>query len=281
MKNCVKHIKPQINIALVLCFIFFGVAACSKNEKSDKYVVKINDAVLTEEQIKSALSYERNYGKSRSEFINNWIEREILSQEAIKKGVAEEDQYKSIVEQSKKELAAAIFINKILEEEKTEPSEDEIKKYFESNKDEFRFIDDAFRLNVVSFSDFDQAIQFRNSAIETSWKNGINMNLGNLSLLSNESAQLNFKYQLQPLSLLRIVSSLQQNEVSAVIEAEPAKFVVVQLIEKFDKNLIPPLELARKEVVDRLTIIKKKEIVKQYIDKLIADHNLEIKRYSE
>jgi hypothetical protein len=279
--NCVKHIKPQINIALVLCFIFFGVAACSKKEKSDKYVVKINDAVLTEEQIKSALSNERNYGKSRSEFINNWIEKEILSQEAIKRGVAEEDQYKSIVEQSKKELAAAIFINKILEEEKAEPSEDEIKKYFESNKDDFKLIDDAFRLNVASFSDFDKAIQFRNSAIETSWKNGINMYLGNFSLLSNESAQLIFKYQLQPLSLLRIVPNLQQNEVSAVIEAEPAKFVVVQLIEKFDKDLIPPLELARKEVIDRLTIIKKKEIIKQYIDKLIADHNLEIKRYSE
>lgn len=281
MKNCVKHIKPQINIALILCFIFFGVAACSKEEKSDKYVVKINDAVLTEEQIKSALSDERNSGKSRSEFINNWIEKEILSQEAIKRGVAEEDQYKSIVEQSKKELAAAIFINKILEEEKTEPSEDEIKKYFESNKDEFKFVDEAFRLNVARFSDFDKAIQFRNSAIETSWKNGINMYLGNFSLLSNESAQLIFKYQLQPLSLLRIVSSLQRDEVSAVIETEPAKFVVVQLIEKFDKDLIPPLELAREEVIDRLIIIKKKEIVKQYIDKLIADHNLEIKRYSE
>lgn len=281
MKNCVKHIKPQINIALVLCFIFFGVAACSKKEKSDKYVVKINDAVLTEEQIKSAFSDERNYGKSRSEFINNWIEKEILSQEAIKRGVAEENQYKSIVEQSKKELAAAIFINKILEEEKTEPSEDEIKKYFESNKDDFKLIDDAFRLNVASFSDFDKAIQFRNSAIETSWKNGINMYLGNFSLLSNESAQLIFKYQLQPLSLLRIVPSLQQNEVSAVIETEPAKFVVVQLIEKFDKDIIPTLELVRKEVIDRLTIIKKKEIIKQYIDKLIEDHNLEIKRYSE
>lgn len=281
MKNCVKHIKTQINIALVLCFIFFGVAACSKKEKSDKYVVKINDAVLTEEQIKSAFSDERNYGKSRSEFINNWIEKEILSQEAIKRGVAEENQYKSIVEQSKKELAAAIFINKILEEEKTEPSEDEIKKYFESNKDDFKLIDDAFRLNVASFSDFDKAIQFRNSAIETSWKNGINMYLGNFSLLSNESAQLIFKYQLQPLSLLRIVPSLQQNEVSAVIETEPAKFVVVQLIEKFDKDIIPTLELVRKEVIDRLTIIKKKEIIKQYIDKLIEDHNLEIKRYSE
>jgi hypothetical protein len=80
---------------------------------------------------------------------------------------------------------------------------------------------------------------------------------------------------------LRSVNGLQVDEVSLVIETEPAKFGVVQLTEKLDKDMIPSYDDAKEEVKERLLIIKRKDFLRTYIDKLIADHNLEIKRYSE
>ena len=280
MMNLAKRSNKQINIAFVLYFVFIGAFGCSKNEKSDKYVIKVNDAVLTEEQIKLALSDKRNSGKLRSEFIQEWIEKEILFQEAVKNGIVDEKEFRSIMEQSKKELAASMFINKIMDQENTEPSEDEIQQYFENNKNDFKLNDDMFRVNIVYFDNFDKAVQFRNTVIETSWKNGLNM-YRNVSSIIAERDQLISRYQLQPLTFLRSVSALQKDEISLVIETEPAKFAVVQLLEKLGKDLIPPLEVVKEEVKTRLTIIKKKEILKKYIDKLIVDHNLEIKRYSE
>jgi len=280
MMNLAKRSNKQINIAFVLYFVFIGAFGCSKNEKSDKYVIKVNDAVLTEEQIKLALSDKRNSGKLRSEFIQEWIEKEILFQEAVKNGIVDEKEFRSIMEQSKKELAASMFINKIMDQENTEPSEDEIQQYFENNKNDFKLNDDMFRVNIVYFDNFDKAVQFRNTVIETSWKNGLNM-YRNVSSIIAERDQLISRYQLQPLTFLRGVSALQKDEISLVIETEPAKFAVVQLLEKLGKDLIPPLEVVKEEVKTRLTIIKKKEILKKYIDKLIVDHNLEIKRYSE
>lgn len=281
MMNLAKHSNRQINIAVVLCLVFFSAFGCSKEEKSDKFVIKVNDAVLTEEQIKLALSEKRNNGKLRAEFIQDWIEKEILFQEAVKNGILEEKEFNSIMEQSKKELAASMFIKKLLDQEDTEPSEDEIQKYFANNKDDFKLNDDMFRVNIVYFDDFDKAVQFRNTVIETSWKNGLNMYQNLSSIIAVEGDQLISRYQLQPLTFLRSVSALQKDEISLVIETEPAKFAVVQLLEKIGKNFFPPLEVVKEEVKTRLTIIKKKEILKKYIDKLIADHNLEIKRYSE
>jgi len=66
-----------------------------------------------------------------------------------------------------------------------------------------------------------------------------------------------------------------------VMETEPGKFAVVQLIDRLNRDIIPPLSVVREEVKARSSVIKKREIIKKYIDKLIADHNLEIKRYSE
>jgi hypothetical protein len=279
--NCFKRLSNQINFAVIICIGSFSLAGCSKKETPDIYVAKVNDAVLTEKQIKSALSQDRNRGKYRSEFIHNWIENEILYQEAAKNGILEDKEFNSIVEQSKKEIAAAFFINKILAENKIEPTEDEMRKYYENNKEEFKLTDDLLRLNIIYFSDFNKAVQFRNMVIETNWNSSLNKYRTESSILSNQAGQLLYKYQLQPLSLLRSLNGLQKDEVSLVIETEPSKFAVVQLIEKLDKDIIPSFDDAKEEVKERLTIIKRKDFLRLYIDKLIADHNLEIKRYSE
>lgn len=279
--NCVKRLSNPINFAVIICIGSLSFAGCSKKETPDIYVAKVNDAVLTEEQIKSALSQDRNRGKYRSEFIHNWIENEILYQEAAKNGILEDKEFNSIVEQSKKEIAAAFFINKILAENKIEPTEDEMRKYYENNKEEFKLTDDLLRLNIINFSDFDKAVQFRNMAIETNWNSSLNKYRTESSILSNQAGQLLYKYQLQPLSLLRSLNGLQKDDVSLVIETEPSKFAVVQLTEKFNKDMIPSFDDAKEEVKERLTIIKRKDFLRLYIDKLITDHNLEIKRYSE
>ena len=281
MMNCVKRLSNPINFAVIICIGSLSFAGCSKKETPDIYVAKVNDAVLTEEQIKSALSQDRNRGKYRSEFIHNWIENEILYQEAAKNGILEDKEFNSIVEQSKKEIAAAFFINKILAENKIEPTEDEMRKYYENNKEEFKLTDDLLRLNIINFSDFDKAVQFRNMAIETNWNSSLNKYRTESSILSNQAGQLLYKYQLQPLSLLRSLNGLQKDDVSLVIETEPSKFAVVQLTEKFNKDMIPSFDDAKEEVKERLTIIKRKDFLRLYIDKLITDHNLEIKRYSE
>lgn len=279
MKNYKKRLSRKITLSVII--VLLGLTACSKEKKSDKYVVKINNAVLTEEQIRGSLAEDLNKGKTRDEFINNWIEKEVLYQEAVKEGILNDPEYKSILDRSRRELAEVLFVNKLLAKEKSEPSEDEIIKYYENYRDDFKLTDDVFRMNSVYFNDFNAAVKFREHALESSWKNSFNMLKNDPFLVTSEPAQVLYKFQIQPLSLLRTVVNLEKDEISVVMEMEPAKYSVFQLLEKFPKDSIPPLELVREDVKNRLSVMKKKEIIKMYLDKLIADHNLEIKRYSE
>ena len=281
MKNLVRHIRIN-NYLTVLIFAFaltqFG---CSKEEKPSRYVAKVNKSVLTEDDLKSALKEERNKGIYREEYINNWIKSEVLYEEAADQGLLNDNEFKSLLDRTKKELASALLVRKIADENKIEPTDDEIKKYYYSNKDDFKLVDDAYIFNEINFNDYNKAVEFRNSLLETEWNRALNQYRNDQSVIELQSKKLLLKYQIQPTTLLRVITTLGVNEVSVVLEKEQKKFTVVQLLEKFGKDFIPSIDVVKAEVKERLSIIKRNQYIKEYIDKLIADHNLEIERYSE
>jgi len=281
MKNSVKHLRSNNYYIIIIIAFALTQYGCSKKEKPTKYVAKVNKSVLTEDDIKSALSEERNKGIYREEYINNWIQTEILFQEATSKGLLNDGEFQSLLDRTKKELASALFIRKIVDENKIEPTDDEVKKYFDTNKDDFKQVDDAYKINEIQFNDYNKAVEFRNSLLETEWNRALNKYRNDQSIIGLQPQKLLLKYQIQPATLLRVITTLGLNEVSVVLETEPMKFTVVQLIEKISKDYIPPLDMVKNEVKERLSVIKRNQFIKEYIDKLIADHNLEIERYSE
>ena len=281
MMNLVRHIRIN-NYLTVLIFAFaltqFG---CSKEEKPSRYVAKVNKSVLTEDDLKSALKEERNKEIYREEYINNWIKSEVLYEEAADQGLLNDNEFKSLLDRTKKELASALLVRKIADENKIEPTDDEIKKYYDSNKDDFKLVDDAYIFNEINFNDYNKAVEFRNSLLETEWNRTLNQYRNDQSVIELQSKKMLLKYQIQPSTLLRVITTLDVNEVSVVLEKEQKKFTVVQLLEKFGKDFIPSIDVVKAEVKERLSIIKRNQYIKEYIDKLIADHNLEIERYSE
>jgi len=279
--NLPKLLSKQIKYCIWFFLLLAGLTSCSQEGKSNKYVAKMNNEILTEEQLDTALSKEQNKGKLREEYIHNWIETEILFQESQKKGITDDKQFNSLLERSKKELAVALLLKKISEENKIELSSEEISMYFEGNKDEFKLEDDVYLLNIIKIGNFEKAVEFRNKLMESDWNKAKNSFKNDPTVLTIDEMRYYCRHQLQPVTLLRAVNNLDENEVSIVIETEPSKYSVVQMITKYNAYSIPPLDVVKDEVTSRLRAIKKRDFLKDYIDKLITDHNPEIVRYSE
>jgi hypothetical protein len=280
MVNLRKHSSKIFFLAALVCFLFIA-AGCSKKEKSASIVAKVNDAVLTEDDLNIALSQDRNKGKFREEYVQNWIEKEVLFQQASKKGIQDESQFKFMADLNKKELAVALFISKIMDENNVDISDNDIRNYYENNKEDFRLNDNVFVMNEIYFNDFDKAVQFRNDVLNNDWNRALNIFNGDKSIVEVSPQNLYYQYQIQPITLLRVVNNMEVGETSIVLETEPSKYALVQLITKYDNNSIPPFEVIKDKIKDRLLIIKKKDFLKNYIDKLIAEHNTEVVRYSE
>ena len=271
--------RLRISLQLISFTLLTILIACGEEQKNEKIVVKVNEAVLTKNMLDSALSAKANSAKLKDEFINDWIETEVLYQEAVKDGVLDEDEFVTLLNRSKKELASTFYIKKLLEENEQTPDDDEIAKYFNDYKNDFRLKDDLFKLNFMRTAVFDKAVQVRNRIIESSWDKAKDF-FRTDSTLTFSSENL-FRDELQSAILLRIINSLMVNETSIVMEIEPGMFSVVQLVAKYPADSIAPYEIEKENARKRLIVLKQKEFVKEHIKKLVAEHNLEIERYTE
>jgi hypothetical protein len=74
---------------------------------------------------------------------------------------------------------------------------------------------------------------------------------------------------------------MEINEISSIIDISNNEFIIINLMNKYSENTIPPFEAVKNLVKEKLTILKQKELIHNYLTELLSEHNLEIERFSE
>ncbi|HCY75725.1 MAG TPA: hypothetical protein DHV28_07370 [Ignavibacteriales bacterium] len=274
--NCEKHLNKTITKILFL----FGVlvfAACTKEQKKDDFIARVNDSYLTREEFSSLVDTTSLSTTQKDQVIKNWIYQEILYQKASKKGITKREDYKNILKKSSYELAAAMLIEDYLSGEETNYSDDDLKNYFEQNKNYFRAASDLYLLNKVAFSSEEKAIKFRTLALESDWKKSVNVFSSDSTMLKNSASDLIEENNIYPAQLSRIIKEFYPEEISIVITEKPGYYSIVQLLSKFGKESIPPFEIIKSKIEKRFLAEKKKMLVEEYLKELYSQNEIEIK----
>jgi len=272
-----KTYSKRNNLFFLILFIPFFLVGCTKEPVKKEYVARVNDKYLTQKELNNMLLAPDNKNFYRNEIIRNWINKELLYQRAIKEGITNSSNYARMVEDSKKELAVTLLLNKIYSEEKEKIDNKQVEKFYNQNKNDFKSFYDAYVINLVSFNNEDKAIRFRSTLLETDWTRATNAFTGDTSITNIANGKIYYEYELQPASLSRIVKELNPNEISIIFPSEPNDYSVVQLIKKFPKNSLLPLEYVRDNVEDRLIANKKDELIRNYIKELYSKNDIEVK----
>ena len=252
---------------------------CEKKVEQ-KYVARVNDSYLTEENLSFLTDpgKEGYTGKNSEELIRQWIDTEILYQEALKNNKILGAEFNNVIERSTKELAGVLLLKDAVANEKARINEDEIEDFFNSNKTEFVIAHDAAVVNMVKFNDEELAIQFRTELVNKGWNNTSEEYARSSSLLEKQENKLIYKYQIQPLKLMRVIDELLPGEISIIIETEPDVYTIVQLIDFINKGSVPDFEYIKNLVRQRYTIMRNKQFVQNYIQQLRTKYDIEIRR---
>ena len=277
MMNCEKHLNKTLTKILFL----FGVlvfVACSKEQKKDDFIARVNDSYLTREDFASLADTAELNSAQKEQVIKDWIYQEILFQAAEKEGITKREEYKNILKKSSYELAAAMLINNYAESENIKYSDDDLLTYFESNKNYFRAISDLYLLNKVLFNNEDNAIKFRMLALDSDWQKAVGVFTGDSSLIRNISANLIDENNIYPIQLSRIIKDFYPDEISIVFTEKPGYYSVVQMLNKYGKESIPPFEIIKSIVEKRFIAEQKKKIIEEYLKELYSENEIEIKK---
>jgi len=131
-------------LLVLLLVLGFAIAGCAKKgEQKGPYLVKINDVAITKEDLKKEIEalppfaqkmFEGEEGTSR--LLDELTKKELLYQEAKKKGLDKDAAYLKKVEDSRKLILISLLLEKEIED-KAKLSDKEVRDYYEKNKADF------------------------------------------------------------------------------------------------------------------------------------------------
>jgi hypothetical protein len=277
MMNFSMHSSLIKKIEVIILPLLILVA-CNENKKPETYIAKVNNSYLTESRLAELIDSQFVSEKSRSVIIKNWIRQEILFQQAIKEGLTETNEFKETLNNTRKQLAAALVLEKFAASTQQQFTEEELKNFFEENESSFKLPFNAYYLNRIDFSNRDAAVAFRTKLIMNGWAGAIYESEPDTNIISKEDSILVSEQDIQPVRLLRILEGLYPLEISIVIPDERGYYSVVQLLDKYTEGSLPAFEAVKDEVERRYKSALTELAIENYIDELYSLSEIEIKK---
>ena len=266
-----NRISSCLNFLIAVSVIF----GCTKTAEKTDYIAKVNDSYLTKNDL--ALIVDTTETKARKEeAIKNWILKEMLFQEAKKEGIVDSRAYKNDIENSRKELAGSLLLKAYSDVQKINATKSDLRNYYEKNNNEFKLSFNAYYLNIIRFDSYEQAVQFRSYLLENGWDEAVAQFKNDPSVIRVRTAVTINEQDLYPAKLARLVQALQPLEISIVISEDSGYHTVVQVLDKFPKESVPPFEAIRNKVEERFKAGHLKGLINKYIDDLYIKYNVDI-----
>jgi peptidyl-prolyl cis-trans isomerase C len=270
-------------VFMIIMSFLLVFAACAKKEgEKGPYLAKVGSAVITQAdferefknlpQFAQAL-FQGSAGKER--FLDELVKKEMLYQEALKKGLDKDPQYLAKVEDFKKLTLVSMLLEKEIES-KGKVTEQDAKNYYEKHKEDFAAVS-QIRISHILVKTEDEANKILDSirnggdfaklAREKSIDTRTAKNGGDLGYMS--------KGQMMP-EIEAAAVRLKIGEVSQPIKTRAG----YELIKVTDKKFGKPIEFdkVQRVIMQRLAAEQQKEAFDSYVEQLKKSYKVEINK---
>ena len=262
--------------------LLVALTACGEAGEvpSDAYAARVDDEVLTEDEVGEALAVlpvGLDSTTARRQVVDQWVKSRLLAQEARRQGLLEESDVRRQLAENERAVLAAALIDRFFEANPIEPTEADITTYFDTNLDRLVLREPYVRLRLLSLDTAQRAEAARN-ALRRTVKSPYADSLWSMTVreyASNPEEAAAFASTYLPLSRLsgldeaiaRQVQALNPGEIAPVVESG-GRYHVVQLLDRVAAGTPPELRWVHEELRQRLAIEQRNEMLVRQIQQL-------------
>jgi peptidyl-prolyl cis-trans isomerase C len=271
-----------LGILLFLSFFFSGCQKSREKGLGERELVRINNVSISLEEFQQMLEKQPLEGKMRllsekgtRDFLENYvIPREVLYQEAKKKGLDKNKEIQAKIEDTRR----AILIEAFLEEElrgKVEVSEEEIQRYYKENRTLFMEPQEIkIRHIVVNTEPALKEVVKKLSQGESFEKLASTYNIGNFKEDGGNLGYIRRGQLAPPFAQFEeaAFSLRKRGEISEVIST-PYGYHIVRL-EDMRENTLKPLNQVKERIRFLLQPKKKQETYLEYVKEAKSKANV-------
>ncbi len=257
---------------LVLAGLIFSLS-CSGKSQPGNYIARVDNKYLTTDDIQF-LSIINPDGKipegQLQSFLNDWVNTELLAQQAKKYDLDKDPYLKSRLEAYHKDLLSDMYMRYHIYKS-LEISDEEIEQYYQDNKQTFMWELDGAEVTHYFVADRDTAV-----AISSILRNGSPEERQLLYQKNQPQTKVITRQDVVP-ELGDAIFDTRANGVLSIIESDFGYHVIV-VRQRFRAGTIKDLEQVRSTIRERLLVGAQKKHYYQVIDSLKSAIDVEINR---
>lgn len=272
-----------LRLAVVLAAL--ALAACGSDEvesASGAVAARVGDATLTEADVADALGAAPaglDSVTARAQVIEQWVQRELLVQEARAQGLDEDPAVRRRLADSERATLESAALESFYDANPVEPDADALQAYYDANREALALREPYVRLRhlrVVGSRRAEAARTALEQALRTPYPDSL------FALVAREYADdpdgavsLANEYvaegRLEALdeALGQRVAALPAGAQVALVPGGRV-FHVVQVVDRVPAGTVPPLSLVRDELAERLAIQARRDLEARYLAQLRA-----------
>ncbi len=267
-------------IAAVASILLFSCAR--QGEQKSGYVAKVGSTTITQEDVSREMKalpeqiqkiFEGPEGTER--FVNELVKKEILYQEAKKKGLDKSPDYQKKVEDFKKLTLISQLLEKEIEE-KVKVSDKDVKDYYETHKKDFTANNQVKASHILVKTEEEakgiaeqlkKGADFAKIARAKSIDAGSAKSGGDLGFFSRGQMVPEFE---------NAAFNLKVGEVSGPVKSQYG-YHIIKVTERKEGKVVE-FEKIKGLLTQRLTAEKQKEVFDSYINNLINSYKVDINK---
>ncbi len=249
---------------ITVVFLMFIVQDCGKRPPASPVLARVGDDVLTLDEAFLHIDTTRgNRSNQLRQYVAQWVNTELLYQEAKRKGIDNTEQVLQAVADARRQFATQSYLDQYVYKDSGSVREDTLRAYFSLHSGEFFIPEDVRQLNIAVFNNREKASAFAAAISQgTAWAAGLNALAKDTAAAAHVVSSVNGQYftvhTIVPPELWKVTQSLSPGEVSFPVKLEGVNFVV-QLVKMYKQGTPSPYELARDEVRQRVLLALRRQ----------------------
>jgi parvulin-like peptidyl-prolyl isomerase len=273
----------KVVVLILIVPLLFAFVACAKKEgQKGADLAKVGNVTITQADIEREIKnlpdfaqkiFEGSGGKER--FLNELVKKELLYQEALKKGLDKNTEYLKKVEDFKKITLIGQLLEKEIES-KAKVADQDIRDYYEKHKEDFAPVS-QIRMSLILVKTEEEAekilgrLNKGEDFARVAKKSSVDLNS------AKNGGDLGYLSRGQMTSELEAVAvRLKTGEVSEPIKTQSG----YQIIKVTDKKIGKVVEFERVKnfISQQLSAEKQKEVFDSYIESLKKSYKVDINK---
>ncbi|HKL88624.1 MAG TPA: peptidyl-prolyl cis-trans isomerase [Salinibacter sp.] len=270
--------NPLRGLLLALLLTSFLVG-CESKEPPSSYAARVGDHYLTQTELNELMA---DMGpvpdstEARQQVIEQWIERTLLLREAERLKLSEDPKVQALLEERRRSTLVSAMTNRIYENTQPEPSDEEVRTYFERHEQQLTLREPYVRVRHLATVQADSAREVRRRlrglqepTADSMWTNLIRRYAQNPRSARDISSRFLPEGRLfaQLPYVKDELANLREGQVAPIVE-DNDQFHVLQLVRRIPEGTSPQLQWVEAEIRRRLRIRSRKQMYAREVQRL-------------